>query len=138
MLFICQECGKREMITVAASKRQKYCRECREKIRRERMRKAGKRYKEKIKAEKLQRKAALPDAEQDAWIIEQIKVQCRGQDCEWWSEPTRDAGCCTYYYNHGVGHRVDHGDQPGDCRCFKQREGKEHEPVIERECQSNR
>ena len=125
--WLCPVCGETKMLPRVGSKTRKACPDCRKKLQKEQYaswyekNKAAQKPQEgqtpKAVAQSAPPKEKTADELLNARIQLQIKLQCKM--CDWYR--CGDSGvnpCCTYYLRHGVGHRVDHGKGPGDCRMF--------------------
>jgi len=119
--FTCQLCGETKMLPFSFGR--KYCPDCsitaNRMATREWTRTNPKPKKKKKKKEVRQK---TDDELFDERILQQYRLQCKS--CRWWSKGEHNTpfgAHCGYYLYHGVGHRVDHGNGPGDCRCFEPR-----------------
>ena len=117
--YTCPDCGKTQILVV--SKRRQRCPDCAKawnkkesSLRLSRMMKDN----HKIRYNGIRREQEKkPELTEDEKAHRKQVKQCKG--CHWWR--SEDGGCnpcCHYYLRHGVGHRRDPGDGPGDCRSF--------------------
>lgn len=119
--FTCPVCGVTKMLPVVNNRIR--CPECSTKHWHENARQWAKKSPSKPKMPpKVETPAPQPKkpalSPLDEQIMLQRKLQC--EKCAWWrNNGTKTDCCCVYYLVHGVGHRVDHGNGPGDCRMYK-------------------
>lgn len=114
--FTCPKCGRTVMLVANAQRRM--CPDCAKEKNRLEARERYLKDKEsvRIKNEALKKVVAQKEQVDEVPGLE----QCR--KCHWGrgSSGTTDF-CCHYYLIHGVGHRRDPGNGPGDCRSFEPR-----------------
>lgn len=112
--FTCPLCGRTVMLVANAQRRM--CPDCaKEKNRLE----ARERYLKDKESIRIKNEALKKAKEQEEQVDEVPGLeQCR--KCHWWRGSSGTTGfCCHYYLLHGIGHRRDPGNGPGDCRSFE-------------------
>ena len=116
--FTCPRCGRTTIM--AYSNLRTLCPECRKEENRVKSRERAQCYNAILreKNEALKPVASKPKVTEEDKAYRKQKKQCK--HCQWW----RSAGdvanhCCHYYLIHGVGHRRDPGNGPGDCHSFE-------------------
>lgn len=144
MSFTCPRCGITQELPLATNR--KLCPSCAEEKSKARSKEYSKKFGAELRehyaikqqmqeAEKQKAQALKTQKEHDTEVTDRIKKQIKLQchKCFFWNRPEgAKTGLCDYYLRYGIGHRVDHGNGPGDCRCFQPKRKKTKEERVER------
>lgn len=113
--FLCPDCGKIYILPIHKSRLR--CRDCAQ----ERNRKERNAYYQRMMAEHRRfKKEANEKAEVQKAQEEKVLGLSQCKKCHWYRASSGNSDwCCHYYLLHGIGHRRDPGNGPGDCRSFE-------------------
>lgn len=122
--FTCPDCGKTYLLPVNANRRR--CVACAS----ERNRKARREHYRRLMAEQaIINAAAKAEVQKEREVRDLDLHQCR--KCHWWRGGSGGDMCCHYYLLHGIGHRRDPGNGPGDCRSFEPKRKRSKQEVAD-------
>lgn len=117
-MFLCPECGETWLLVYHPLRIR--CPECNKRKNRAESRRRAQQMKEDLGIKRGALKET-PETKKSSQVDKDFQKQTKQcQGCHWWRSDAGGTGfCCHYYLIHGVGHRRDPGNGPGDCRSFE-------------------